>query len=1181
MNSNELNGADSVRDNSADMMEEMLEPIPEVLPAIMGDAGDNTLLGTPNDDTLDGAGGNDTLDGGGGNDTLLGGEGDDTTIGGGGSDVNNGGPGNDTASFENIGASVTALLGQGLASYVTGAGVTVIDSLIDIENLHGSDNDDQLFGDGNANVLSGGEGNDLLAGLGGGDTLNGELGDDTLRGGGGNDSLDGGEGIDTADFIDIPTAVTADLTQGSASYETPNGTVADSLENIENLTGSANDDSLTGDAENNLIAGAGGADILDGGDGDDILRGDEIGDGTALVFTVENLQPEGGTFVTPLWLGVHDGTFDLYDRNGPARQGLERLAEDGTVAPISAEFVAEQLGVGGVDGTVFGGAGVPGPIDPGETAQLILNVSDPSATGFFTWGTMVIPSNDAFLATTGDPLGEPIFDEDGNFLGPITIERTGNDVLDAGTEANTEEGAAFLNQTMLDEGTPEDGVVVQHPGFNGSELNPDGTPGNILGGTTAPGAVIDPILGDFTRNGGNETLLRITIDQLTTEGGNDVLNGGLGNDTLEGGGGNDVLNGGGGDDTMLGGDGDDTLIGGGGNDINNGGAGNDTASFENIGASVTALLGQGQASYVTGAGMTVIDSLIDIENLQGSDNDDQLFGDGNANVLSGGDGNDLLAGLGGGDTLNGELGDDTLRGGGGNDVLDGGEGIDTADFTDIQGKVTADLSQGTATYQANGTVTDSLENIENLAGSEFEDTLIGDEGDNLIAGGGGSDTILGGDGNDVLRGDEIGDGTALVFTVENVQPDGGTFVTPLWLGVHDGTFDLYDRNGPARQGLERLAEDGTVAPISAEFVAEQLGVGGVDGTVFGGAGVPGPIDPGETAQLILNVSDPSATGFFTWGTMVIPSNDAFLATTGDPLGEPIFDEDGNFLGPITIERTGNDVLDAGTEVNTEEGAAFLNQTALDEGTSENGVVVQHPGFNGSELNPDGTPVNILGGTTAPGAVIDPILGDFTRNGGDDTLLRITIDQLANQGGDDVIDAGLGDDTVEGGGGNDTLAGGLGNDTVFGGTGDDIIRGDLNDRNPQVGVGGDDILYGGAGNDAIGGKGGNDQLFGDDGDDRLFGDDGDDLLRGGLGNDFLQGDDFSGGSGADTFVLAAGEGTDTIVDFQLGTDFIGLAGGISFGQLTFSGQQIRFGDETLATLNGVDTTLLTEQSIVSV
>jgi hypothetical protein len=171
------------------------------------------------------------------------------------------------------------------------------------------------------------------------------------------------------------------------------------------------------------------------------------------------------------------------------------------------------------------------------------------------------------------------------------------------------------------------------------------------------------------------------------------------------------------------------------------------------------------------------------------------------------------------------------------------------------------------------------------------------------------------------------------------------------------------------------------------------------------------------------------------------------------------------------------------------------------------------------------------------------------------------------------------DRINGFGGNDTIAGNLGNDTIFGGDGDDVLRGDLNQRSPQVDIGGDDIIFGGAGNDRIGGKGGNDQLFGEAGDDQIWGDDGDDILRGGLGNDTLTGDDFSGGSGSDTFVLAMNEGTDTIVDFQDGADLIGLANGLTFGQLSITqdgkNTLISVEDETLAIVKGVNANLLTE------
>lgn len=62
--------------------------------------------------------------------------------------------------------------------------------------------------------------------------------------------------------------------------------------------------------------------------------------------TVENLSPTGGTLLTPVWVGFHDGTFDLYDRGGVASPALERLAEDGNTAPLSAAFAAGLSGRG-------------------------------------------------------------------------------------------------------------------------------------------------------------------------------------------------------------------------------------------------------------------------------------------------------------------------------------------------------------------------------------------------------------------------------------------------------------------------------------------------------------------------------------------------------------------------------------------------------------------------------------------------------------------------------------------------------------------------------------------------------------------------------------------------------------------------------------------------------------------
>lgn len=129
----------------------------------------------------------------------------------------------------------------------------------------------------------------------------------------------------------------------------------------------------------------------------------------------------------------------------------------------------------------------------------------------------------------------------------------------------------------------------------------------------------------------------------------------------------------------------------------------------------------------------------------------------------------------------------------------------------------------------------------------------------------------------------------------------------------------------------------------------------------------------------------------------------------------------------------------------------------------------------------------------------------------------------------------------------------------------------------VGTNKRDILIGDVGNDNISGGNGKDELFGRDGNDTLIGDNGADILNGGLNDDIL-----TGGNGPDTFILAAGQGTDTITDFR-NPDSIGLSGGIGFNDLSFSGSDIILdsSSEVLATLTGVDTTTLESSDFIAV
>jgi len=198
-------------------------------------------------------------------------------------------------------------------------------------------------------------------------------------------------------------------------------------------------------------------------------------------------------------------------------------------------------------------------------------------------------------------------------------------------------------------------------------------------------------------------------------------------------------------------------------------------------------------------------------------------------------------------------------------------------------------------------------------------------------------------------------------------------------------------------------------------------------------------------------------------------------------------------------------------------------------------------------------------------------------------------------------------TLSGFSGNDTLVGKQGNDILIGGTGGDDLNGgrgkdtasyinassgvkvDLSDRRAFAGeANGDKLtsienlegstnrdflfgdagsnhLYGGAGNDKISGANGNDKIYGENNNDRLIGGAGKDLLVGGIGKDTL-----IGGAGADIFRFNRGDGSDVILDFDLGVDHIKIGKGAkSFSDLNLL--QVR--DDVLVTFKDVEIKVL--------
>jgi hypothetical protein len=181
------------------------------------------------------------------------------------------------------------------------------------------------------------------------------------------------------------------------------------------------------------------------------------------------------------------------------------------------------------------------------------------------------------------------------------------------------------------------------------------------------------------------------------------------------------------DDTIYGEKGNDTVYGGLGLDALHGGPGNDRLE---AGDST-----RGVFAY-------------------GDDGNDKLLGNSGDDNLIGGAGNDFLQGFAGKDFLSGGDGDDRLIAGPDPDMIDGGAGNDMVDFSESSAGINVDLRiilkpvAGLGGY-AQG---DLLNDVENIIGSKFADTLIGDGGDNRFKGGAGNDLLDGGGGDDWLKG---------------------------------------------------------------------------------------------------------------------------------------------------------------------------------------------------------------------------------------------------------------------------------------------------------------------------------------------------------------------------------------------------------------------------------------------
>ena len=134
--------------------------------------------------------------------------------------------------------------------------------------IRGSDGDDTLSGGSGDDTLEGGQGDDIIMGGDGNDLIIAGSGD-------GNDTYIGGDGIDEVSYAGVGAGMNlvVNLSLGQATSTNGVWIDLDTLEGIENISGSQGGDVIIGSADNNVLDGGAGDDTISGGYGDDVLIG--------------------------------------------------------------------------------------------------------------------------------------------------------------------------------------------------------------------------------------------------------------------------------------------------------------------------------------------------------------------------------------------------------------------------------------------------------------------------------------------------------------------------------------------------------------------------------------------------------------------------------------------------------------------------------------------------------------------------------------------------------------------------------------------------------------------------------------------------------------------------------------------------------------------------------------------
>ncbi len=220
------------------------------------------------------------------------------------------------------------------------------------------------------------------------------------------------------------------------------------------------------------------------------------------------------------------------------------------------------------------------------------------------------------------------------------------------------------------------------------------------------------------------------------------------------------------------------------------------------------LAGLGGKDSLAAHGFPATTSIVEL----GGEGDDDLSGTEAEDVLVDGPGNDSVSAGGGDDALPNNQGEDILSAGAGNDlfisnavcegdVLDGGRGRDNANWANFSEPVSLDLAKRSAGLVGAGGEPDcgadpstALRDIEDIEGSNHDDTLIGDSGPNQLLGRLGSDSYYAAAGDDSILANS-GDSDAVIDCGE------GFDTAQIDIPTHNETEDFED---PTPTGCEAI-----------------------------------------------------------------------------------------------------------------------------------------------------------------------------------------------------------------------------------------------------------------------------------------------------------------------------------------------------------------------------------------